>query len=145
MTLIPGFGIDKLLFGMKRPEVEAIYGPASYEYKDEDDNHVLLYNEHRLRLTFYAEEEHRLGYIISSLSALSIEGLQPMGRPLTEVLDALKVKGFTKWAAERIDSCENYVNEANWLILQSEFGYVIKVELGALIDEKNDVFIWRTK
>ena len=36
------------------------------QFLDEDDNVILLYNQHKWRLTFYADEELKLGYIITS-------------------------------------------------------------------------------
>jgi len=38
-------GIDKLLFGMKQKDVEAIYGKPDRNYKDEDENQILVYNK----------------------------------------------------------------------------------------------------
>ena len=46
---------------------------------------------------------------------------------------------------ERFDATENHFNESNWLILQSEFGTVIRVEIGALIDDVKDEFQWKFK
>lgn len=145
MILKTGFGIGDLLFGMRRNEVEAAYGPASRRYQDEDGDDIWLYDQHKLRLTFYKEEDYRFGYLISASPQLSVDGLQPIGRRAKEVIASLTEKGYTKWTSEIIDSCENFVNEAQWLILQTEFGDVTKVESGAFIDEKNDVFLWRTK
>ena len=50
-------GIDKLLFGMKQKDVTAIYGKPDKNYKDEDDNLILVYNKLKMRLTFYIEED----------------------------------------------------------------------------------------
>ena len=50
-------GIDKLLFGMKQSDVTAIYGKPDRNYKDEDDNVIFVYNAHKIRLTFYEEED----------------------------------------------------------------------------------------
>jgi phosphatidylserine decarboxylase len=37
---------------------------------------------------------------------------------------------------------ENHFNEENWLILQSEFGRIVKVEIGAVIKNEED-FDWK--
>ncbi len=58
-------GIDKLLFGMKQKDVEAIYGKPNKQFNDEDANIIYLYNDKKLRLTFYADENFRLGYILT--------------------------------------------------------------------------------
>ena len=52
---------------------------------------------------------------------------------------------FKSWEVERFDATENHFNESNWLILQSEFGTVIRVEIGALIDDVKDEFQWEFK
>jgi hypothetical protein len=49
---------------------------------------------------------------------------------------------FKSWEIEDFDSTENHFNESNWLILQSEFGLVVKVEIGAIINDK-DEFDWK--
>ena len=51
------YGVDQLLFGMKQKDVEALYGKPNKQYIDEEDNIVYMYNEHKMRLTFYDEEE----------------------------------------------------------------------------------------
>ena len=38
-------GIDKLLFGMKQNDVIALYGKPDKNYKDEDENLILVYNK----------------------------------------------------------------------------------------------------
>lgn len=145
MQIKPGYGIDQLLFGMTQKDVIALYGTPSRTYSDEDDNAVLLYNDRKLRLTFYAEEEFRLGYMISALRKVSIGETSPIGLPASEAVSQLKANGFARWTSETFDTYENFVNEDQWIILQSEFGEIVKVELGAFIDGKSDAFIWRNK
>ncbi|MBK8600483.1 MAG: hypothetical protein IPN80_07910 [Flavobacterium sp.] len=65
------FGIDQLLFGMKQADVKKLYGEPEH-FKDEDKNVILVYNQLQLRLTFYDDEDLRLGYIISSNPSLTI-------------------------------------------------------------------------
>jgi hypothetical protein len=36
-------GIEQLLFGMKQNDVTAIYGKPDRNYKDEDDNVILVF------------------------------------------------------------------------------------------------------
>jgi len=56
----------------------------------------------------------------------------------------LALKGLTKFTQEDFDTFENYFNEDNWVILQTEFDEVVKVELGAIIND-NDEFDWKFK
>jgi hypothetical protein len=134
-------GIDKLLFGMKQPDVKAIYGNPDKEFKDEDKNIIYVYNAQKLRLTFYEDEGFRLGYIISSNRELTLLDRKIIARDIDEVKTELN---FKSWEQEDFDMAENHFNESNWLILQSEFGIIAKVEIGAIINGK-DEFDWKFK
>lgn len=135
-------GIDKLLFGMKQKDVEAIYGKPDRNYKDEDDNQILVYNKLKARLTFYQEEEFKLGYIVASSAALELFGNTIIGKKITEVKKDLETKTITKFTQEEFDTFENYFNEEHWIIFQTEFDEVVKFEIGAIINSK-DEFDWK--
>jgi len=137
-------GIDKLLFGMKQNDVIALCGKPTKQYQDDDENVVFLYNDLKLRLTFYVEEEFRLGYIIGSDADLEVLETKVIGRKIADVKKDLTAKGLIKWTEEEFDTFENSFNEENWVILQSEFGDVVKVEVGAIINDK-DEFDWKFK
>ena len=111
------------------------------KFEDEDQNVIYLYNSEKLRLTFYEDENFRLGYIISSNSNASILDTLVIGKKIEEIKNELP---FKSWEVEDFDSTENHFNESNWLILQSEFGVVIRVEIGAIIND-NDEFEWKFK
>lgn len=136
-------GIDKLLFGMLQKDVVAIYGKPTKSYKDEDENVILLYNEQKFRLTFYVEEDLKLGYIVSSNENLILDDKKIIGKTMEVVKKDLAPKGLKTWEEESFDTYENYFNEDYWLIVQTEFGFAVKVELGAII--KNDEFEWKFK
>ena len=135
-------GIDKLLFGMKQNDVTAIYGKPDRNYKDEDDNVIFAYNKLKMRLTFYLEEDFKLGYIVASSFDLELFGNKIIGNKISEVKKALATKGITKFTQEDFDTFENYFNEENWFILQTEFDEVVKFEIGAIINAK-DEFDWK--
>jgi len=141
MKINPKNGVDQLLFGMKQSHVEAIYGKPSKQFKDEDGNVIYLYNTEKLRLTFYEDEAFRLGYIITSNEEAALLDRKVMGKNVTEVKSELP---FKSWEQEDFDSTENHFNESNWLILQSEFDVIIRVEIGAIIKD-NDEFDWKFK
>lgn len=141
MILNPKNGIDKLLFGMQQKDVEAIYGKPDKEFKDDDENIIYLYNKEKLRLTFYEDESFKLGYIISSNPELLLLDKEVIGRNCIELKTELP---FKSWEVEDFDSTENHFNESNWLTLQSEFGQVIRVEIGAIIND-NDELEWKFK
>ncbi len=136
------FGIDKLLFGMKQGDVKKLYGEPDKQFKDDDNNIVLVYNQLQLRLTFYDDEDLRLGYIISSNLNLTINDKVVINQNAEEVKKQLAVNKIKSWEKEDFDFTENHFNEENWLIFQSEFGRIIKVELGAIIKNEDD-FDWK--
>ena len=135
-------GIDKLLFGMKQNDVIALYGKPDKNYKDEDENLILVYNKLKMRLTFYVEEGLKLGYIVASGTDLELNGNTIIDKKITEVKSELAKKGITKFTQESFDTFENYFNEDNWFILQTEFDEVVKFEIGAIINNK-DEFDWK--
>ncbi len=136
-------GIDKLLFGMLQKDVIAIYGKPTKSYKDEDENVILLYNDQKFRLTFYIEEGLKLGYIVSSSDSLMLDDQKIIGKTMEAVKKDLAPKGLKTWEEESFDTYENYFNEDYWMIVQTEFGFAVKVELGAIIVK--DEFEWKFK
>lgn len=137
-------GIDKLLFGMEQKDVIAIYGNPNQKYKDEDDNVIFTYHQLKIRLTFYQDEDFRLGYIIGASPDLVLFEYKIVGKKTSSVLKELEPKGITKFTQETFDTLENYFNEENWFILQTEFDEVVKFEMGAIINAK-DEFEWKFK
>jgi len=131
-------GIDKLLFGMKQNDVIALYGKPDRNYKDEDNNLILVYNAQKMRLTFYQDEGFKLGYIVASDPNLQLFGNSIIGKPIAEAKNELATKGITKFTQEDFDTFENYFNEDNWFILQTEFDEVVKFEIGAIINDKDE-------
>jgi len=144
MKLIPKRGADDLLFGMRPTDVLAIYGMPDKKFDDEEGNTIYVYNKYKLRLSFYEDEEFRLGYIICAHLECKIFDGNVIGQTPEEVKEKLTAKGLKTWEQEDFDITENHFNEANWLIVQSEFGIVVKVEIGAIIND-NDEFEWAFK
>ena len=142
MIINPKNGIDQLLFGMKQNDVLAIYGNPNKQFKDDDDNVIFLYNDKKLRLTFYEDEEYRLGYIITSNPDLLLLNKKIMSKNVNVIKAELP---FKTWETEDFDSVTNHFNENNWLTLQSEFDEVIRIELGAIINDNTDEFEWKYK
>jgi hypothetical protein len=137
------FGIDKLLFGMQQKDVEAIYGKPNMQYKDDEENIVYVYNAHKMRLTFYEDEELRLGYITSSNENLELFGSKVIGKEWSEVKSLLEQKKLTQFEAEVVDGTENYFFENNWLFVNVDYGTVFKLEIGAIFTDNEDDFDWK--
>ncbi|WP_374548821.1 hypothetical protein [Flavobacterium sp.] len=134
-------GIGDLLFGMKQKDVEAILGKPNKQFLDDDNNVIYLYNNQKLRLTFYEDENFRLGYIITSNPEATVLDKKVIGKNIDDVKKSLPIKD---WDTEDFDSTTNHFNESNWLIFQTEFEQVIRIELGAIIND-NDEIEWKFK
>lgn len=145
MKINPKSGIDQLIFGMKQKDVKALYGNPDKQYEDEDSNVIYLYNDKKIRLTFYEDEEFRLGYLISSHPELELFSEKIIGKNWTAVEEVLTAKNIKSLEKENFDSVENYFNESNWMIFQVEYNEVIRFELGAVFNEKADEFDWKFK
>ena len=141
MNIYPKKGIDKVLFGMKTKTVENILGKPNKQFKDEDNNTIYLYDNAKLSLTFYEEEDFRLGYMTITHAETTLFEKLIIGM---NVADAKKsIATSQKWEIEDFDSFEHHFNEDNWTILVSEFNEITKIEIGAII--QNDEFVWASK
>ncbi|UOX33832.1 hypothetical protein LXD69_17575 [Flavobacterium sediminilitoris] len=136
------FGIDKLLFGMKQKDVEAIYGRPSKQYIDEEENVVYVYDEHKMRLTFYDEEELRLGYITSIHQNLELFGQKIIGQKWKDVKVLFSNNKMTQYETEIVDGTENYFFEDNWIFVNVDYNEVFKIEIGAVFNN-SDEFDWK--
>ena len=139
MYVNPKNGIDDLLFGMNQADVRSRYGEPNKSFLDEEENSIWVYNALQLRLTFYADEQFRLGYMITSNPAAEVLQQKVIGQAIQELTASLP---FKSWEQEDFDTTENHFNESNWLILQAEFGRVIRLELGAIIKD-DESFDWK--
>jgi hypothetical protein len=136
------YGIDRLLFGMKQKDVEAMYGKPNKQYNDDEDNIVYVYNEHKMRLTFYDEEELRLGYITSTNNQLELFDSKIIGKPWSEIQNLLNQNKLSDFETEVVDGTENYFFEDNWLFINVDYDLVFKIELGAVFNNQ-DEFDWK--
>lgn len=142
MEIKPKFGLDKLLFGMKKQDIEKLYGKSDLEFKDEDENLILAYYKLKVRLTLYAEEDFRLGYIVISNPEAVLKKEKIIGRCVSDAKQFVQKMGMQKFEVEAFDTIVNYFNEEHWTILQAEYEEIIKIEIGAII-KNQDEFDWK--
>lgn len=137
------YGIDKLLFGMKQKDVEALYGAPNKKFVDDEDNVVFVYNDLKMKLTFYEEEDLKLGYINTSNENLKLFGTSIIGKPWKEVQDILVDKKITLFVNDSIEGTDNYFFESNWLYINVDYDKVYKIEMGAVFTANEDEFDWK--
>jgi len=138
MIIIPKRGVDDILFGMKQKNIVETIGIPSKKFEDEDGNIVLIYNNLKLMLTFYEEEDFRLGYITCGNSDATLFDKKIIGSSSNDIKKNIPL--IKNWDFEDFDAFVHYFEEENWLILVSEFDVISKIEIGAII--KNDEFVW---
>ena len=135
-------GIDKLRFGMTRPEVERIFGKPRQELIDSDDENELIweYTDKKIRLTFYQNQAGRLGYIRSSNSSLTLNDLKIIDKKIEDVKGQID-SNPESWEKEDYESFCTYFHENNWLTLNVEYERVTDIELGVPF-KNEDEYDW---
>ena len=136
------YGIDKLLFGMKQKDVEAIYGKPDRNYKDEDDNQILVYNTLKSRLTFYQEEDFKLGYVTTTNPVVKLLNTLIIGKNWSEVYPVLEKNKVKSFETDTSEGMMSYFNEENWLFIHVDYNEIVKIEVGAVFSDK-DEFDWK--
>ena len=136
------YGIDNLLFGMKEQDVIKILGKPDSSYKDEDENVVFIYNSRKLRLTFYKEEDFRLGYMTTSNSMVKLFNTSLIGKNWSEVYPILEKNKIKYFESDTTEGILSYFNEENWLFFHVDYNEIVKIEVGAVFSDK-DEFDWR--
>ncbi|WP_445715342.1 hypothetical protein [Flavobacterium sp.] len=137
------YGIDNLLFGMKEQDVIKILGKPDSSYKDEDENIVFIYNSRKLRLTFYKEEDFRLGYMTTSNSMVKLFNSFLIGKNWSEVYPILEKNKVKYFESDTTEGILSYFNEENWLFFHLDYNEIVKIEIGAVFKEKEDDFDWK--
>ena len=138
MIIFPKRGIENVLFGMKQKDIIETIGMPTKKFEDEEQNIVLIYNNLKLILTFYEEEDFRLGYIVCGDSDALLFDKKIIGTSSNDI--SKNITPVKKWELEDFDTFMHHFDEDNWLILVSEFDIISKIEIGAII--KNDEFVW---
>lgn len=135
-------GLDRLLFGMTQKYVETLYGKPSRTIKDDEDNIIYIYNNEKMKLTFYADEDFRLGYITTANPDLQLLNSKIINTDWDIVQGNLAIQKIVKFDQHEEDGVQIYFNEDNWLMLYVDYNQVVKVEIGAIINNK-DEFDWK--
>jgi hypothetical protein len=143
MQLTPGRGVDNLVFGMQKTDIVKMLGKADRIFKAEDDENELIYqyNKLKLRLTFYEQEDGRLGYIRCANPAVEYDGRKIIGEPAASV--AKDVFGDDMdFEVEVYDFFDTYLDAESWIVLNVDYGNVTDIEIGVPYDDEEEVFVW---
>uniref|UniRef100_UPI00404A5BC3 hypothetical protein n=1 Tax=Flavobacterium sp. TaxID=239 RepID=UPI00404A5BC3 len=138
MEIKPKIGVNNLKFGMTRKEViEILNEPDRILTNEDDENELILeWNSHKLRLTFYKNEDDRFGYLRTINPELKFKGIKVIGTALEIVKNQIFADLTSGWEMEDYGFFTTHFNEENWLTLYEEYGVLINLELG--VPFKND-------
>ncbi|KQC30946.1 hypothetical protein [Flagellimonas eckloniae] len=133
MELKLNIGIEDLKFGMFQKMVYGTIGiPDKIQEDEEDSDNVYLeYNNQKLRLTIYKNEDNRLGYIYCASPQLSFNGFKIIDQDADSIKNEVFGDLVKKWEIEEYDFWSTHSDDDNWLTLNVEFGKVSSVEIGA--------------
>ena len=95
-----------------------------------------------MRLTFYEDEEFRLGYIVISDPQTLLFDNKVIGQKPKDIQSELQQKAYKTWEVVEEGGVVSYFNEDNWVMLIAEYDEVVKVEVGAIFNS-NDEFDWK--
>jgi hypothetical protein len=132
MNLELGIGIGNIKFGIKQNNVKHLLGsPDEIRIDGEEENRTIwVYNEKKLRLTFYKDEEDKLGYIETSNSKLIFKKKIIISKSVKKVKEEV-LKGFIEeWEIEKHHSFTTHFNETWWITLTEEYNEIVSIELG---------------
>lgn len=140
MELKPKIGIDSLKFGMTQKDILEVLGIPDRKVFDQDDDEQLLleFNKLKLRLTFYLNEQNRLGYIRTSNPNLTFNGKKIIGSKVDFAKKEIFGGIVDEWEIEEYDFFITHSNEEVWLTLNEEFGEVSVVEVGVTFSDREN-------
>ncbi len=137
MKIKPGIGIGDIKFGMTQDEVVKILGEPDRIIEDsEDENKLYLeYNEHRLRLTIYVDEEGRLGYMVCTHPSLTYNDQTIIDAKIESAYNDIFPELVEAWLQEEYDTFYSYGDDQYWITLNVEYGHITSFEIGVPLSE----------
>lgn len=143
MNLKPGVGVDNLIFGMRQSEIEQIMGKPDQTMVDDDDEIQIMwiYNKQKIRLTFYANEDNKLGYIRTSNVDISFNNIKLLGLDINFVINKIFEDLNGDWETDEYAFFSTYTNYEHWIVINVEYGVVESVELGLPFND-DDTYKW---
>ncbi|MGK0407835.1 MAG: hypothetical protein ACJAZH_001660 [Roseivirga sp.] len=135
-------GIGEVRFGMTRAEVEKVIGKPDVEKLDSEDPNELIweFNDLKLRLTFYENENHRMVYIRGSHANMSLNKHVFIDQKIDKVLSQID-SDLEAWEVDDQDLFTAYFNEKNWFSFNVEYQRITDFEMGVPLDSEES-YLW---
>ena len=109
--------------------------------EDDEDEFIYQYNGLQMMLTFYKQENDRLGYIRSSNPAITYNGVLLLNQPVKDIMNGA-MKDIKNWQIEKYDFFDTYLNEKDWLVLNVEYERISDLEMGVPVEGDN-LYLWK--
>ena len=140
MELKPGIGLDNLIFGSTEADVMILIGDPDRTFTNEDDDNELIYqyNSRKLRLSFYKNQDRRLGYIRCGNNKVTYDNQPLLGQPIKELTETT-LKTITPWNIDSYEFFDIYYNEANAITLNVEYEEVADLEFGVTVNKEGSI------
>lgn len=122
---------------MTQKDILEVLGIPDRKVFDQDDDEQLLleFNKLKLRLTFYLNEQNRLGYMRTSNPNLTFNGKKIIGSKVDFAKKEIFGGIVDEWEVEEYDFFITHSNEEVWVTLNEEFGEVSVVEVGVTFSD----------
>lgn len=143
MELKLGIGIGELKFGMTQAQCCEILGAPSrvIEDKDRDEEIILEFTPLKIRLSFYKEEEEKLGYIRTANKDITYNNQRLVGQSIHSIKHEVFKDSIDYWDKDEYAYFNAHSNDENWLTLNEEYKEVTDIELGVPIND-DDEYVW---
>lgn len=131
MELKLSIGIEQLKFGLTQEKIFSFLGNPNKIHIDKDDENEIIcdWNSHKFRLTFYKNENLKLGYIRIKNENLTFNNQRIIGQPI-KLVKEIVFANLNDWETDEYEFFSTYFNEEFWLTLHVDYGIVEEVEIG---------------
>ncbi len=146
-TIVPGYGVGELKFGLSRDEVKAILGSPEDEtlFDEPEIGKTVAWNYWRKGISVYFEEEddYRLGCMEVEGGELFVWDENVYGYSREKVMELASKHGISDFTEEKDDHSECLSMDSAGLNFFFEEDEVISVQAGVLIsDDEEEEACW---
>lgn len=132
MELKPYIGVDDLVFGLSEQEIRSRLGtPDLIDEAWNDENELIYqYNEHKLRLSFYYEDNGQLSYIRCANESIRYNNHPIIGQNIKTIIsDIFKIED-SNWEIEEYEFHQCYYSKKLNLSINVQYDSVTDIEIG---------------
>lgn len=132
MELKPHIGVDDLVFGLSEEEIRSLLGTPDLidEAWIDESELIYQYNKHKLRLSFFNENNGLLSYIRCANDNIKYKNHPIIGRNIKTILsDIFHIEG-SNWVIEEYEFHQCYYLDKLNLSINVQYDCVTDIEIG---------------